>query len=544
MSIAARLKEAQQTEERSRLGRRTSRREEQKEAIEENTFYKILFDEDLEPEEKSKQVAQELVFTDDKEAARAKVIELDSFKEFMQGVSEELSKKRIALTNTQVFADLQKMYGEYNDDLEDFHRRLQPLIRIIDALYKMRQEGTTDSILEKVNNEKRLDAEQKARLVELADLLKRNEDELAALKETNFELMRQRTWFGLGSITPEAKARITDNENIMANMTTVTEEISKEIEALNLEIAKRAENVDESFEYQELKNLLNLNSEGHTKQQAELIEAALHFIESGKERFTSVCEILQDMSNQIQGLSDNNSKMIQTYAILNDSAKIAEDENLKIKQNLDAKLTDFTGSALEKMALETKRNDMNEHIDAVVTSSADTTTSYAELSKEQITLNNMKSSTKRQSDSAKIMNSRGIAKMASSVCTTLTAINSAGVNESQARGKQMLEKLGDITLDITKKDVIREAMGKDEINIELEKIFIDLEDLGNIQRDGTKISREAVETMRDNLEALKQMSEGVLEDVAEANAVASDTLEKKSTKTKTKTTTKKSSPFA
>lgn len=542
MAVAAKLKTTAREEQKTSIINRARKDQKEVEGIQENTFYKILFDGSLEPEEKAKQVAKELTFTNNRQADRQKVAELDSFKEYLQAVSEKLSKQRIELTNTKVFANLQKMYGDYNDDLENFHKKLQPLVKIIDALYKMRQEGTTDSILEKVREEKELDTEQKKQRKSLAQQLDTLHSTKNSLEEENFQWTQQRTWFGLGGLTPEAKARIQANDLKIEEVKQQIAAIEQQIADLDIQITNRANAVDQSFEYQQLKELLNLNSDGHTNQQKELIQAAVDFIDSSKEKFTEVCELLGDMTKQIGGLCDNNSKMIQTYAVISDATKMSEDINIEKRTELDKILQDFEGSSLEKMKLEEQRNDLNDFVDNIITSAADTTQSYGELAREQIVLNNMKNSTKNQNDKAKVMNSRGVAKMASSLCTTLTAINAAGVNESQARGMQMLDKISDITSGITKKDVIRVATGRNEINKEIEKLFIDLEDLGNAQQDATRISREAVESMRSNLNALKQMSEGVLDDVAEAVSVAGDTLANEN-KAPVKAQTKSANPF-
>ena len=98
--------------------------------------------------------------------------------------------------------------------------------------------------------------------------------------------------------------------------------------------------------------------------------------------------------------------------------------------------------------------------------------------------------------------------------------------------------MANVTNDVAKKESIRIATGRDDINIELEKTLQDLMEFGDNQKQATEITRDAIKTMRDNLAELEKLSKDVQEDTAEFVAVTADVVvnddksEKKSKKSK------------
>lgn len=50
-----------------------------------------------------------------------------------------MSKQRIEMTDTGTFSELQKVYGDFNNDLNDFINKIKPLTDITDALYTLRK---------------------------------------------------------------------------------------------------------------------------------------------------------------------------------------------------------------------------------------------------------------------------------------------------------------------------------------------------------------------------------------------------------------------
>lgn len=538
MSEATKQKLAEVQQESSRVRIRRQREEQEQTGMETNTFYSIIMADDVELEEKVNQVSKALEFTNDKESDRTRIKEFEQFKEYLQSISETMSKQRIEMTDTGTFSELQKVYGDFNNDLNDFINKIKPLTDITDALYTLRKNGETRSVLQKIQQDKANARDKQDRIIDLNKTINEGENLMAELRKENVILAENKSFFGFGNIKPESKAQIQENEIKIAEVFDNVSKCTKERDKLLLEIENINNSTEYSFEAQKLKELLDLNSEQHVQRQADLVQSALQFINSGKERFGEIRKHLELMNQQIEGLTDNNSQMQQIYAVLNDGTKKAEEAN-KIKRETLMNTPEPT-SQIEKMKLDKEKRDLDEFIDTVSQSTVDTMQTYGELSMEEIKLRNMQAATKNQSQSAATMHSRGIASVASQLSVVLTAVNSAAINESQVMASDTLTQMANVTNDVAKKESIRIATGRDDVNIELEKTLQDLVEFGDTQRQATEITRDAIKTMRDNLDELEKLSKDVQEDTADFVAVTADTIDEKKAPKKEKKDTSKS----
>ena len=532
------LKRKEITKEETKTYVRRQREQKEETGIETNTFYSIIMSEDTELEDKVNQVSKALEFTNDKEADRTRIKEFEQFKEYLQSISETMSKQRIEMTDTGTFSELQKVYGDFNNDLNDFIDKIKPLTDITDALYTLRKNGETRSVLQQIQQDKAKTRDKQDRIVDLNKTINEGENLMAELRKENVVLAENKSFFGFGNIKPESKAQIQENEIKIAEIFDNVSNCTKERDKLLEEIDDINNLTVYSFEAQKLKELLDLNSEQHVQRQADLVQSALQFINSGKERFGEIRKHLELMKQQIEGLTDNNSQMQQIYAVLNDGTKKAEEAN-KAKRETLINAPEPT-SQIEKMKLDKEKRDLDEFIDTVSQSTVDTMQTYGELSMEEIKLRNMQAATKNQSQSAATMHSRGIASVASQLSVVLTAVNSAAINESQVMASDTLTQMANVTNDVAKKESIRIATGRDDVNIELEKTLQDLVEFGDTQRQATEITRDAIKTMRDNLDELEKLSKDVQEDTADFVAVTADTIDEKKAPKKEKKDTSKS----
>lgn len=509
----------------SRVRTKTSRTESALTEIQENSFFKIIFSDGLSLEDKIENVTKALAFTSNREEDRARIREFDSFKEYLQSISEDMSKQRIQMTDTEVFAELQRVYSDFNNDLNDFIERIKPLTDITDALYQLRQSGETRDVLAQIKADKEWEFEAEERKKQLKEAIASLESRIDELTHSNFELAQDKGFLGFGQIRPASKAQILSNEALI-------EKLQKEIaihkanfSTLQKESREREELQSKSFESQKLRELLDLTSEEHTLRQAGMVEAALKFVNQGKERFGAIRGHLDKMVKQIEGLGDNNGNMIQIFAVMNEATKKAENIHRERKQTLESK--ELGDSLVEKMKHEEECRNLDEHIDTVSTATVDTMQTYGELTTEAIKIRNMQAATKKQVESARAMHSRGIASVASQLSVVVTAVNSAAINEAQSMAGSTLAEMAKVTNDIAKKEAIRIAVGRDEINYELESMLQNLTEFGDNQREATEITRTALETMRSNLEEIEKLAKDVQVDTQEFVGVASDVLAKK-----------------
>lgn len=536
--MAEALKRKEITKEETKVYTRRRHEEKEETGIETNTFYSIIMADDVELEEKVNQVSKALEFTNDKEADRTRIKEFEQFKEYLQSISETMSKQRIEMTDTGTFSELQKVYGDFNNDLNDFIDKIKPLTDITDALYTLRKNGETRSVLAKIQQDKANRRDLEERLESMKRELSMLEEDILQLKQENYKLAEDKSFFGFGNIRAESKAQIKTNEDKITELDKNLHDLLPQIDNVRQQLTDMATGEGYSFEAQKLKELLDLNSEQHVQRQADLVQSALQFINSGKERFGEIRKHLELMNQQIEGLTDNNSQMQQIYAVLNDGTKKAEEAN-KAKRETLINAPEPT-SQIEKMKLDKEKRDLDEFIDTVSQSTVDTMQTYGELSMEEIKLRNMQAATRNQSQSAATMHSRGIASVASQLSVVLTAVNSAAINESQVMASDTLTQMANVTNDVAKKESIRIATGRDDVNIELEKTLQDLVEFGDTQRQATEITRDAIKTMRDNLDELEKLSKDVQEDTADFVAVTADTIDEKKAPKKEKKDTSKS----
>ena len=536
--MAEALKRKEITKEETKVYTRRRHEEKEETGIETNTFYSIIMADDVELEEKVNQVSKALEFTNDKEADRTRIKEFEQFKEYLQSISETMSKQRIEMTDTGTFSELQKVYGDFNNDLNNFIDKIKPLTDITDALYTLRKNGETRSVLAKIQQDKANRRDLEERLESMKRELSMLEEDILQLKQENYKLAEDKSFFGFGNIRAESKAQIKINEDKITELDKNLHDLLPQIDNVRQQLTDMATGEGYSFEAQKLKELLDLNSEQHVQRQADLVQSALQFINSGKERFGEIRKHLELMNQQIEGLTDNNSQMQQIYAVLNDGTKKAEEAN-KTKRETLINAPEPT-SQIEKMKLDKEKRDLDEFIDTVSQSTVDTMQTYGELSMEEIKLRNMQAATRNQSQSAATMHSRGIASVASQLSVVLTAVNSAAINESQVMASDTLTQMANVTNDVAKKESIRIATGRDDVNIELEKTLQDLVEFGDTQRQATEITRDAIKTMRDNLDELEKLSKDVQEDTADFVAVTADTIDEKKAPKKEKKDTSKS----
>ena len=536
--MAESLKRKEITKEETKVYTRRRHEEKEETGIETNTFYSIIMADDVELEEKVNQVSKALEFTNDKEADRTRIKEFEQFKEYLQSISETMSKQRIEMTDTGTFSELQKVYGDFNNDLNNFIDKIKPLTDITDALYTLRKNGETRSVLAKIQQDKANRRDLEERLESMKRELSMLEEDILQLKQENYKLAEDKSFFVFVNIRAESKAQIKTNEDKITELDKNLHDLLPQIDNVRQQLTDMATGEGYSFEAQKLKELLDLNSEQHVQRQADLVQSALQFINSGKERFGEIRKHLELMNQQIEGLTDNNSQMQQIYAVLNDGTKKAEEAN-KAKRETLINAPEPT-SQIEKMKLDKEKRDLDEFIDTVSQSTVDTMQTYGELSMEEIKLRNMQAATRNQSQSAATMHSRGIASVASQLSVVLTAVNSAAINESQVMASDTLTQMANVTNDVAKKESIRIATGRDDVNIELEKTLQDLVEFGDTQRQATEITRDAIKTMRDNLDELEKLSKDVQEDTADFVAVTADTIDEKKAPKKEKKDTSKS----
>lgn len=490
--------------------------------IKSNPFYATMFDESLSPEQKVEAVGKTLTFEGRKEEMRERVEAFETFKEYLQNVREEMAREIIKVTDTEAMSELKKNYDQLNNALIEFDNLMKPLTDITDAVYTLRTNGVAHDafkvIQEQRASEEALAAERDAIKVALGSLTSR----INSLNSEIAVLNEDKGFFGLGGVKKESRERIAlltlDLENAR------TELIGLEGKA-NALSGRTVETSSELVDYQDqigkLRELLDISSEEHRDRQKKLVDSALNFVSTSKERIGSARDHLGKMGTQVENLGDANGKIMMVYATLTEGIKIAEKKNQEIRESLEPP-KEGEESMIAKMTREEKKRDVLGHITLLDQSSADTTVTLGDLTSQPIRIKTMGDAVKGQVAQARTMHSQGVAGVADRLSVVLQAVSAAALGESSAIAKDTLVKMSQNTNTVAQKESIRVAMGVNDVNNDIMRAIDDLAAYGEITKASTEITREGVADMRNKLEELQNIARGVQENVQEAMAVNSD----------------------
>lgn len=486
--------------------------------IQNNPFARIFADASLTPEAKRQAVAQALTMTGTKEECRARIRELEEFKEFMQASRSEMAKQIISLTDTEAFSELKRIYDEINSSLIDFDNRMAPLNDIIEAVYTLRTNGKVADAFREIQSDREAELDRAARRQAIqADLdairqgLDRENDEIARRRT-------ERSFFGMGGIKPEAQAaidaataRIEQNkvrlESLQGDLGKVEEEAS----------ASASRSGEFASEKAKLRELLDISSDDHKERQQALVQAALNFVNTAHDRIGAVRDHLGAMNAQVERLGDANGQMTQVYAVLSEGISDAAKNNQGIRETLKA--PESEEDLIARMSREEKLTTLDSGIKALDSSKVDTMKGYADLSSQTIRINAMKESNEDQITRARAMQAQGVAGVADRLSVALQAVSAAAINEASSVTRDTLNLMTDRTNAIAQKEVIRVASGVSDTNAELVRAMDDLSSYGDVLSAGTQIQREGVAEMRGLLDQMQERANEIQESIRESVSV-------------------------
>lgn len=554
MSASAQLTRKQQLEEilsvRGKATPTTKQKEETKAKdsrfanIESNPFFQAIFDESLSPEQKQAAVTKLLTFVGTREENRERVKAFDLFKEYLQAEREVMATQIIKMSDTRNFATLKTVFEDINTALMNFENDMKPLTDIIDALHQLRADNQTlDAFREIKNEEERRKAieQRDTELKEQIDLVQAKVDEL----KTQVRVEEQnKGFFGFGSIKPESVEKIARSkvaiENSLEELNRIRDEAQKNTDKANDNGESKVTNL---VAKEKLKEMLNLATEDHQERSQRLIDSAVNFVQTSKGKIETIREHLSHMGGQIQNLDDANSQMSFIYAILGEGVKGAENENKKIREGVIT--PGDSENMVEKLTREGKQRDLNEHIQMLEVSAADTTATVADLTSASIRIKNMNDANQSQIQMARDMHARGVAGVADRLSTVIQAVGAAAIAESNAMTAETLKAMSDNTDVIAQKESMRIALGIQDRNNDIVRAIESLAQYGEVNKVATEFTRQGIETMRENLELMQATAREVADSVLESKSVVADIVmgsEPKAKEEAAKKTVK--SPFA
>jgi len=488
--------------------------------IQSNPFFATAFNPNLDEEQRRKAIAQLMSSSLERRQDRERVAQYEEFREFLSAQATALSRQIIALTNVDSMAELQSVIKDMNDGMNEFEDEMKPILEIIEAVYALRTSGHFDDIYREIREDQERDAKN-AEEAERNDLaIRQAKEEIESLKRTNFELGEKRSFFGFGGVKESARAGIAMNEGKISELNSKIDGL----EAANVHLRGPSANSTEFTELamhkDRLRELIDLSRDENRDRMVRLRDSATGFIDVSQKRTGSLRHQFGQLFGQIQKSEENSAGLTKIYAILNDGLNDAAKMNAEKRVELG--VAEEGESLTAKTVREERLEMLDSHVEMLKRSAADTMVTYGDLMQSKSRVSTMKQATEQQMDMTRKLNTQGIAATADRLATALTAVGGAGLGQASAAAQDTLQRMRQSTNNIASREVIRVAMGVDQINDQMEIVFNELSEMAEVQRAATGIARSGLEDIDANMKKLVQQAQEFSTEMKTRLSIASE----------------------
>lgn len=468
-----------------------------------NPVAKIVFNPEASPEQRSKQIAA-LLSPDLAEDCKTAVKQLESYKEYLAQQRTLMQRKLIELSSTTVFAKMKQTFADMNKGVLDFREMIKPLVDNLDALYTLRTAGDNvvlDTFAE-IEADRQREEDWNSRSAALTDEARRINADKDTLERDIAKLKTQTGFFG--GIKKSAQAEIAAKELLIAKRIQDLQGCRDKAEAILKEKAENdAKEGKFKAEKEQVRKMLDISGPEHVKRVEGIIKAALDYIDKSQVTVADLRDELGGIEGQADRLVKINSQMVTVVAILDKGIDLATGANKeKIKALSSAPENEETLARLER---ERKKNDFERHVTALLDSGRGTKKTVADLEKDAVDANTFHDALGKQNVNLRELSSDGIASVATSLNTTIQALNNSALNEASESVRDSMRAMNAVTDDVANKEVIRQALQVDEAS---KRIMEKIESMSSIAE-----SLQAANKLREDGLANIQSRLGELNDV-------------------------------
>jgi hypothetical protein len=484
-----------------------------------NPLYKIMFSEDIEPEEKRKQIAKYVTFVGTKQETREHNKAREEFEDYLEAERKRMQEELLKLTDTDTFAVLQGVINDMNTDLLDFEQQMKPLTDILDAIYTLQTEGKAIDAFREIQTDKKDEATKKAEREQFEATFGQLRTTMRALTTDIASLGEEKSWFGFGGVKETARKQIAEKNLKLSESQANLADLQAKLEALST--APPETNLAEfANEKQQLRNLLDISGPQHSAQVRALVDGALKFVKTSSDRVGEVREHFSRMGDQWEHLKDANGKMTAVRSVLAESISDAKQDTLGQHNSLAVVPDDE--NMIRKQMREEKLEAVDDHVKVLDSAIRTNTVSLTELTGEAITIRTARDEHSQMLDKTRILHTQGIAGVASRLNTTINALSMAALNESSKIAGQTLRRMIEDTNEITQKEVVRSAMGVQTMTDDVQTVLSDLSSLGETLRASSTIYRSGLSELHDIIGKAREITDTVRGDIQEAAAIHAD----------------------
>jgi hypothetical protein len=485
-----------------------------------NPLFKIVFSQDVEPEEKRKMLAAYLTFTGTKAEMRERMKAREEFEDYLEAERKRMQEELLRLTDTETFAVLQGVINDMNTDLLNFEDQMKPLTDILDAIYKLQVDGKAIEAFREIQNDRKDEAAREAERQADETLFHDLSDQIIGIHNAIAQLGEEKSWFGFGNVKETARKQIAvKNQELTAAQERLVELEDKLRQAA--EVVSPTNLAEYAEEKRQLRNLLDISGPEHCQKVRELVDGALRFVKTSTDRIGDVRQHFDRMSDQMEHIKDVNGKMTGVRAVMSEAMTDSKSGTLKLHDELVVVPTDE--SLIAKIAREEKLEAVDEHVKALDNAIRTNTMSLTELTGEAITIRTARDEHQQMLEKTRILHTQGIAGVASRLNTTINALSMAALNESSKIAGQTLRRMIENTNETTQKEVVRSAMGVQDMTTDVQTVLGDLATLGETLRASSTIYRSGLSDLHAIIDKAKEITTTVQGDIKEAAAIHADT---------------------
>lgn len=488
--------------------------------ISSNPFYATMFNQSLSPEERQAEVAKLMTSSLEVQKDRARIQEYEQFREWLSAQSTTLAQQIISLTDVNVMSELQGVITDMNGDLIDFEDEMKPILEIIESVYALRTSGSIEDAYREIREAKAREEQVAGEIAALDSRISAIDAEIEAIERDSRRMGEQRAFFGFGGVKESSRVAIQNNNARLAALRAEREGKDAERTALKSETASSSKLGENAIHRDRLRELLDLSDEGNRNRMINLRDKAQKFIDTAQRRTGGLRGRFSGLNSQVDRTQDMNTGMTRTYAILAEGLKDAEKINSGMREEL---ATGSEGESLiQKMGREEKLTTLDLHVEKVKRSEAETISTYTDLSTQAIRIHTMKGAVTEQEDTARILNTQGVAATADRVATVLTAIAGAALGESSAVAHDTLQRMRDSTNDVAGREVIRVAMGIEKLVDNLSVLASEADGMSQITMAATGIVRNGIGDLTGRMAELREKADRLRDNLKDRNAVVSE----------------------
>ncbi len=469
-----------------------------------NPVAKIVFNPEATPEERSRQVGT-LLSPELAEDCKTAIKQVEAYKEYLAQQRTLMQRKLIELSSTTVFAKMKQTFADMNKGVLDFRGMIAPLVDNLDALYTLRTAGDNvvlDTFAEIEDDRKReADWDQRTATIEaetrqiVADKGKLEQD-IAQLK----------TQTGLfGGIKKSAQAEIAAKELVIAQRMDALAACRDKAKAI---IAEKAEHDAKQGKFkaekEQVRKMLDISGPEHVKRVEGIIKAALDYIDKSQVSVTELRDELGGIEGQADKLVKINSQMITVVAILDKGIDLATAAN---KEKIQGLSTVREGEdTLGRLERERKKNDFERHVTALLDSGRSTKKTVADLEKDAVDANTFHDALGKQNVNLRELSSDGIASVATSLNTTIQALNNSALNEASESVRDSMRAMNAVTDDVANKEVVRQALQVDEASKRIVEKIESMSSIAESLQAANKLREDGLSNIQSRLGELNDIT--------------------------------------